>query len=62
MWARVKRWLLGGLRGALLAAVDELDGLEPKMRELIKSKGPDAAVAIVDLVQDWLRGLVARTL
>jgi len=62
MWGSVRRFLLGGLKGALLKSVDELDALEPKIKRLIEEKGPGAAVAIVDQVQDWLRGVIDRSL
>lgn len=62
MWGRLRRFLFAGLKGALLEGVSELDNLEGPMRKLIQEKGPEAAVAIVDMIQAWLRGLIDRNL
>lgn len=62
MWKWLKGVALSGVKGALKAGVAKMDDLQPRVRALIVQKGPDAADAIVDEVQDWLNGVIDRSI
>ena len=52
----------GPLRDALLIGIQSIDLLEPRGRELIIKKGPDAMVDIINLIQEKMKAIVYKVL